>query len=197
MRARGGLAPSFRLCSSFWSRAPLLCRDCRGVRARAGGPPGGEHGGVEAHDDVCGVFTSAYVCCVGSVRPIILFVSLISSHSQHAHLDLRPHTKRRHVQAERVCRDGTCSTPRPARCPLLGDDEGDHAAHRASRGQEPTPSGSPLTPLRLPAHCGGVPSVGGCQRRACEAHQAAGAVESRRVLRIERRRGQRGRRAVS
>ena len=54
-----------------------------------------------------------------------------------------PHTKRRHVQAERVCRDGTCSTPRPARCPLLGDDEGDHAAHRASRGQEPTPSGSP------------------------------------------------------
>ena len=143
MRARGGLAPSFRLCSSFWSRAPLLCRDCRGVRARAGGPPGGEHGGVEAHDDVCGVFTSAYVCCVGSVRPIILFVSLISSHSQHAHLDLRPHTKRRHVQAERVCRDGTCSTPRPARCPLLGDDEGDHAAHRASRGQEPTPSGSP------------------------------------------------------
>ena len=184
MRARGGLAPSF---SCVLLSGPVRLSSVGVREARAG-----EHGGVEAHDDVCGVFTSAYVCCVGSVRPIILFDKLSLSGSARASRS-PPHTKR-----GGTCKRNGCAGMAPAarlgrlgaRCSAMTKATTQLTVR--AEGRSPRRAA-----LRLPAHCGGVPCVGGCQRRACEAHQAAEAVESRRVLRIERRRGQRGRRAVS
>ena len=76
---------------------------------------------------------------------------------------------------------GTTCSGRSARSAQLGDDEGDHAARSASRGQEPTPSSPPgrriETSLRRKGvrgggsgrACGAKAVRGGGSRRACGA----------------------------
>ena len=70
---------------------------------------------------------------------------------------------------------GTTCSGRSARSAQLGDDEGDHAARSASRGQEPTPSSPPGRRIETSLRRKRV--RGGGSRRACGAR--ASGVEDR------------------
>ena len=67
---------------------------------------------------------------------------------------------------------GTTCSGRSARSAQLGDDEGDHAARSASRGQEPTPSSPPGRRIETSLRRKGV--RGGGSGRACGAKAVRG-----------------------